>query len=85
VPAGEQSLGFAVSNELKAQEHFFCVLITLGCPLPIPNLRQVLAVFVEVTKLNYQLVGKTKYFDAAGFPGRSIGLNEQTSDTTNSQ
>jgi type I phosphodiesterase/nucleotide pyrophosphatase len=28
----------------------------------------------QVTKLNYQLVGKTKYFDAAGFPGRSIGL-----------
>ena len=29
----------------------------------------------QVTKLNYQLVGKTKYFDAAGFPGRSVGLD----------
>jgi hypothetical protein len=28
----------------------------------------------QVTKLNYQLVGKTKYFDAAGFPARSVGL-----------
>jgi hypothetical protein len=31
----------------------------------------------QVTKLNYQLVGKTKYFDTAGFPGRSVGLDEQ--------
>ena len=29
----------------------------------------------QVTELNYQLVGKTKYFDAAGFPDRSIGLD----------
>jgi hypothetical protein len=29
----------------------------------------------QVTELNYQLVGKTKYFDAAGFPGRSVGLD----------
>jgi Type I phosphodiesterase / nucleotide pyrophosphatase len=28
----------------------------------------------QVTKLIYELVGKTKYFDAAGFLGRSIGL-----------
>lgn len=26
------------------------------------------------TVLNYQLVGATKYFDAAGFPGRTLGL-----------
>jgi Type I phosphodiesterase / nucleotide pyrophosphatase len=32
----------------------------------------------QVTKLNYQLVGKTKYFDAAGFPGRSVGLDQTT-------
>ena len=43
------------------------------------------AVNGQVTKLNYQLVGKTKYFDAAGFPGRSIGLDEQTGGTSNSQ
>jgi hypothetical protein len=43
------------------------------------------AVNGQVSKLDYQLVGKTKYFDAAGFPGRSIGLDEQTSGTTNSQ
>ena len=29
----------------------------------------------QITQLNYQFVGKTKYFDAAGFPGRSIGLD----------
>ena len=27
------------------------------------------------TVLNYQLVGKTRYFDAAGFPGRTVGLS----------
>jgi hypothetical protein len=27
------------------------------------------------TILNYQLVGATRYFDAAGFPGRTLGLN----------
>jgi hypothetical protein len=27
-----------------------------------------------VTVLNYQLVGETRYFDAAGFPGRTVGL-----------
>jgi hypothetical protein len=43
------------------------------------------AVNGQVTKLNYQLVGKTKYFDAAGFPGRLIGLDEKTSGTSNSQ
>ena len=26
------------------------------------------------TVLNYQLVGTTRYFDAAGFPGRTLGL-----------
>jgi len=24
--------------------------------------------------LNYQQVGGTRYFDAAGFPGRTVGL-----------
>ena len=28
------------------------------------------------TVLAYQLVGKTRYFDAAGFPGRTLGLEE---------
>jgi hypothetical protein len=28
------------------------------------------------TILNYQLVGATRYFDAAGFPGRTVGLTE---------
>jgi arylsulfatase A-like enzyme len=27
------------------------------------------------TVLNYQSVGQTQYFDVAGFPGRSVGLN----------
>jgi hypothetical protein len=29
-----------------------------------------------VTVLQYQRVGKTRYFDAAGFPGRTVGLTE---------
>lgn len=29
------------------------------------------------TILNMQTVGKTRYFDAAGFPGRTVGLTEQ--------
>jgi hypothetical protein len=28
------------------------------------------------TVLNYQQVGDTRYFDAAGFPGRTVGLEE---------
>jgi hypothetical protein len=28
------------------------------------------------TILNYQVVGRTRYFDAAGFPGRTVGLVE---------
>jgi Type I phosphodiesterase / nucleotide pyrophosphatase len=31
------------------------------------------------TLLNYQRVGSTRYFDAAGFPGRTVGLKEKTS------
>jgi hypothetical protein len=26
--------------------------------------------------VEYQQVGSTRYFDAAGFPGRTIGLSE---------
>ena len=29
------------------------------------------------TVLNYQQVGSTRYFDAAGFPGRTVGLFTQ--------
>jgi hypothetical protein len=28
------------------------------------------------TVLNYQQVGSTRYLDAAGFPGRTVGLKE---------
>jgi hypothetical protein len=28
------------------------------------------------TIVNMQFVGKTRYFDAAGFPGRTVGLKE---------
>ena len=31
----------------------------------------------ERTLLNYQVVGTTRYFDAAGFPGRTLGLDER--------
>jgi hypothetical protein len=30
------------------------------------------------TVLMYQSVGKTMYFDAAGFPGRTVGLDAST-------
>jgi hypothetical protein len=30
------------------------------------------------TTLNYQTVGNTRYFDAAGFPGRTVGLVART-------
>jgi arylsulfatase A-like enzyme len=29
------------------------------------------------TVVNYQEVGQTRYFDAAGFPGRSVGISEK--------
>jgi hypothetical protein len=32
------------------------------------------------TILNYQQVDKTLYFDAAGFPGRTVGLNDDTAN-----
>jgi hypothetical protein len=38
----------------------------------------------QVTKLDLQLVGQTRYFDAAGFPGRSIGLEEQGANSSKS-
>jgi arylsulfatase A-like enzyme len=31
----------------------------------------------QQTVLEYQQVGSTRYFDAAGFPGRTVGLNEK--------
>jgi hypothetical protein len=37
----------------------------------------------QVTRLNYQQVGKTKYFDAAGFAGRSVGLDQQADTASN--
>jgi Type I phosphodiesterase / nucleotide pyrophosphatase len=32
------------------------------------------------TTLNYSQVGATRYFDAAGFPGRTVGLTEQRAE-----
>jgi hypothetical protein len=31
------------------------------------------------TIVNYQMVGETKYFDAAGFEGRTVGLEPDVS------
>ena len=31
-----------------------------------------------VTVLDWQAVGRTRYFDAAGFPGRTFGLSDST-------
>jgi hypothetical protein len=33
------------------------------------------------TTLSYSRVGTTRYFSAAGFPGRTVGLTEQRADT----
>jgi hypothetical protein len=33
------------------------------------------------TILDYQQIGKTLYFDAAGFPGRTVGLNDDAPST----
>jgi hypothetical protein len=30
----------------------------------------------QVTVLRYQTVGETRYFDAAGYPGRSVGVGD---------
>ncbi|MFI4986055.1 MAG: alkaline phosphatase family protein [Alphaproteobacteria bacterium] len=35
------------------------------------------------TVLDYQLVGTTRYFDAAGFPGRTVGLHEAVGQAQN--
>ena len=34
----------------------------------------------RVTVLKYQTVGETRYFDAAGYPGRTLGLTERSSN-----
>ena len=34
------------------------------------------------TVLKYQSVGRTRYFDAAGFPGRTVGLSEESKATS---
>ena len=39
------------------------------------TLRSALSAGGLVTVLDYQLVGDTRYFDAAGFPGRTFGLS----------
>ena len=33
------------------------------------------------TTLSYSQVGTTRYFSAAGFPGRTVGLTEQRAQT----
>jgi predicted AlkP superfamily pyrophosphatase or phosphodiesterase len=38
-----------------------------------------------VTVLNMQLVGTTRYFDAAGFPGRTVGLSSTALPSTTTQ
>jgi hypothetical protein len=34
------------------------------------------------TVLDYQQIGSTRYLDAAGFPGRTVGLRERASVAT---
>ena len=31
--------------------------------------------FGRVTELKFQTIGSTRYFDAAGYPGRTLGLD----------
>jgi hypothetical protein len=45
-------------------------------PIVVKTLRSEPAKNGLRTVLNFQLVGTTRYFDAAGFPGRTVGLGE---------
>jgi hypothetical protein len=38
-----------------------------------------------VTVLNMQQVGQTRYFDAAGFPGRTVGLSTTVMPSASTQ
>lgn len=49
-----------------------------GAPVPVSSgtLRSKPGIEGRVTLLQYQQVGKTRYFDAAGFAGRTLGLKQ---------
>jgi hypothetical protein len=84
-PASNADLGRTIAQLMGLAVHDNGKLVgrVLGETLPNGALPAVLSRVVTsepapnglVTVLNMQLVGSTRYFDAAGFPGRTVGLS----------
>ena len=66
IPAKGQLLGRAIEEAMPNGQMPDVQKHTLQSPPAANGLR---------TVLNYQQIGTTKYFDAAGFPGRTVGLD----------
>jgi hypothetical protein len=84
-PASNADLGRTIAQLMGLDVHDNGTLVgrVLGETLPNGALPDVLSRVVTsepapnglVTVLNMQMVGSTRYFDAAGFPGRTVGLS----------
>jgi hypothetical protein len=66
IPAKGQLVGRAIEEAMPKGQMPKVEMQTLQSPPAANGLR---------TVLNYQQIGATKYFDAAGFPGRTVGLD----------
>jgi hypothetical protein len=66
LPAKGQLVGRAIEEAMPNGQMPKVEMQTLQSPPAANGLR---------TVLNYQQIGTTKYFDAAGFPGRTVGLD----------
>ena len=69
-------LGLAPKSAGKLTGRVLTEALKDGQPVTFEHLTQTSAPAEngEVTVLNYQKIGPTLYFDAAGFPGRTVGL-----------
>ena len=84
-PASNADLGRTIAQLMQLDVHDNGKLIGRVLTEALPNgaLPQVVSRVVAsdpaanglVTVLNMQMVGNTRYFDAAGFPGRTVGLS----------
>src|SRR5579862_918426 len=84
-PASNADLGRTIAQLMQLDVHDTGKLVgrVLAETLPNGALPEVLSRVVTsepapnglVTVLNMQMVGNTRYFDAAGFPGRTVGLS----------
>jgi hypothetical protein len=84
-PVSNADLGRTIAHlmQLDVADKGKLVGRVLGEPLPTGTLPDVTTRVVTsdpapnglVTVLNMQMVGTTRYFDAAGFPGRTVGLS----------